>query len=538
MSEFEFLATPGHIGYYLSCRVTLLLLHKKATKENTLCFARFCMQTEPVTLAIGERKVRADIFEGHSYGIHEYDIPVEKAKLVYDGLITNKWKDPTDHIVTVESTFSQVERKYTGPNESYRENNFLARSPNGSHWIEFFNEGKQTVRSIYPSFMLDGLSMEQQAVRQNKVMAWMDIVLDETGINFHKVQDRIGNIIFQFPVTILRSQVHPITENNEYPLTFDWHLQGGTVPPTIIAVQSSEENSLVDQGARSYTGGPIQSIPVRMTDTSLRIRVFRNEPDLALYEWSCDCERITGIFAELGPEPSIIRKFVSEDGPAEVEMSFRNGAFNPLHYVEHGKAAMRKMNSKPSYRSFEAGQRSEALQYLRVLVQQTKSPEILLIDPYLGCDDILNILYFSREFNRPVRAIGDSGEDAENTQVMSGTLPASGAAASNAQKRMDRERMAFAALPKDSHLGMQLEFRMRIGGNGFPFHDRFLLFPGSAKDGVPAQTYSIGTSINSIGKQYHVVAAIEHPQEIIDMFNRLWGSLSDGKCLVFKPHKK
>ena len=67
---------------------------------------------------------------------------------------------------------------------------------------------------------------------------------------------------------------------------------------------------------------------------------------------------------------------------------------------------------------------------------------------------------------------------------------------------------------------------------GYSFHDRFLM--NVRKDEDRPQVWSLGTSINSLGKKHHIIQSVEHPQMLVDAFEELWEELSDPECLVWK----
>uniref|UniRef100_UPI001FC8859C VPA1262 family N-terminal domain-containing protein n=1 Tax=Burkholderia gladioli TaxID=28095 RepID=UPI001FC8859C len=79
--------------------------------------------------------------------------------------------------------------------------------------------------------------------------------------------------------------------------------------------------------------------------------------------------------------------------------------------------------------------------------------------------------------------------------------------------------------------GLTLEFRVREGGAGWPFHDRFLIFP-AAPGG--AMAWSLGTSINSVGQQHHILQKVPDGELIREAFLDLWNLLADSKYLVWK----
>jgi hypothetical protein len=78
---------------------------------------------------------------------------------------------------------------------------------------------------------------------------------------------------------------------------------------------------------------------------------------------------------------------------------------------------------------------------------------------------------------------------------------------------------------------LRLEYRGRTGPDGWAFHDRFLIFPG-APDGASA--WSLGTSVNSLGKAHHILQKVSNPALVAGAFEDLWATLSKPEHLIWK----
>jgi hypothetical protein len=84
---------------------------------------------------------------------------------------------------------------------------------------------------------------------------------------------------------------------------------------------------------------------------------------------------------------------------------------------------------------------------------------------------------------------------------------------------------------KSNLRGVRLEFRMRTGSTGWGFHDRFLIFPYADR---AALAWSLGTSINSLGRQHHILQRVDDGQRIRDAFTELWDVLDQPQDLIWK----
>lgn len=89
-------------------------------------------------------------------------------------------------------------------------------------------------------------------------------------------------------------------------------------------------------------------------------------------------------------------------------------------------------------------------------------------------------------------------------------------------------RLDFA---KGNCQGLSLEFRIRKGGAGWPFHDRFIIFP---KNDGAAIAWSLGTSVNSLGRQHHILQKVSNGELIANAFRDLWDKLDSAEYLVWR----
>lgn len=162
-----------------------------------------------------------------------------------------------------------------------------------------------------------------------------------------------------------------------------------------------------------------------------------------------------------------------------------------------------------------------ALTDIRTLINRDSRVErICLWDPYLSADDILSTLFYSEYYNVQMMAIS-SAHSAKLEKELT-------------QCEVDYDKWKTEQFDKfnssDSN-GINLEFRCQHGEFGFKFHDRFLIICYRDKR---CKVWSLGKSINAIGKEHHIFQLVEHSEYILDAFDRLWKQLSDEYCIVWK----
>lgn len=172
----------------------------------------------------------------------------------------------------------------------------------------------------------------------------------------------------------------------------------------------------------------------------------------------------------------------------------------------------------------KAGDHARAIHDIRTLLSQHSSNGAWLWDPYLSAKDILETLFFCPYSGAELRALSAL----KTFDDTCGDEPQVQATLSSEQQR-DGYRTVLEENAGDmQHLN--LEFRVRIGEPGWRFHDRFLIFPGAEH----VRAWSLGTSINSVGHEHHILQETSNPALIASAFEELWNELDGEQQRVWK----
>jgi hypothetical protein len=95
---------------------------------------------------------------------------------------------------------------------------------------------------------------------------------------------------------------------------------------------------------------------------------------------------------------------------------------------------------------------------------------------------------------------------------------------------VERQRAELDAT-QSNWRGLCLEYRVNRGPKGWRFHDRFPIFP---KTDQGALVWSLGTSVNSLGKGHHILQRVDNGQLVMDAFEDLWECLNEPEHLIWK----
>ena len=196
---------------------------------------------------------------------------------------------------------------------------------------------------------------------------------------------------------------------------------------------------------------------------------------------------------------------------------------------------------EPGQQSVE---RERALDDVRFLINRHGEEGVWLWDPYLTAEDVIDTLFYCRLFGADLRALTEGhippGEDGsaqprqsccDRLRALMPFLFAPGVAEPSASEKFAAKQRATLQGIKSNLLGLHLGYRIRTGSAGWGFHDRFLIFPAADR---AAQAWSLGTSVNGLGKQHHILQRVDDGQRIRDAFVELWDKLDQPEHLIWK----
>lgn len=523
MSEdFDILIQQGNIAFYQSCEITEIFLYRK---QDKLAFNFF-------TIVVFEEK----LFEGkeqknltcklipidgdHSLGIGRYRLSMEEITTKFRCLKNkNQWSHD-DLSVLHFPQLRYLPKQFIPVTEGVRLNKILKNNfHSGAYTLEFFDESKRDV-----SFLLkDGLIKKFNKLCE-EIKRYISIELSVA-------RDRIGNFIFQFPITLLDVEPKALPNWDGVDLKFAWHSLLSDIPDCLLQVESIYDKNYMGCMIHDYNKDSEQRINIGNLDQINHIKIWRKEPGLILYNYSGTFFR-EFVFAMsiVNPEPRI---FEVEGHITTVQVANRDrnqSKKTKVDYTIHISnnlydAGKRQLEESLSFKQYKQ-KASNALDDIRTLIKRYDENGVYLWDPFLTSSDILKTLFFSPTSNVPLRAIGAITDTVKTVYNRKG-------------KTIDDVVLEYRNQlenPQNNNLCLNLEFRVQHTIYGRGFHDRFLIFPG--KDGLDKpRVYSLGTSINSYGQNHHILQEVSYPQPVVDAFNELWEELDNKNCIVWKYPK-
>lgn len=544
MSDYELLSGTGNIGFYKSCEVTQYFLMNNTDKSIANFFILVAFEETDFTgrqhQFLGNR---IQFSPSLKIGIQQYRISLEEAKNNFELLVKdNKWNYDGDTKLK-NDTLRLLPKQYIPAKEGNTINNILKNNfDSGSYLIEFFDEKKTHLTDI-----LD----YNNRLKFEKIC---EQIKKEIPLDFSVLRDRVGNIVFQFPITILDANSKALSDWNGTKLFFAWHGRISTPPDCTINVFSEFDKNLMGSALVPYNKLKTQDVITGSLDLTTNIHVRRNNPDLVLSTFTGTYLRsFSTNMGIVNPEPRIFElneKLVTVQVSSHQKME--TGKQTPTYsrkinarlYSEE-KQSLERLLSFKQY-GIGSNQHSEAILDLRQLIQRNDGAGIYLWDPFLTPNDIFQTLYFSQTAHTPIKAIGAINKTVISVYGYKSKKPLTKWRAifnllfnietkekdENLIPKIISKYYSQFANPNNNNYALNLEFRCQHSIYGWQFHDRFLIFPPSTDK--PPKAYSLGTSINSYGNDHHILQELSHPQRVVDAFDELWNKLNTPECIVWK----
>jgi hypothetical protein len=503
--DFDILIKAGNVGFYQRCEVTEFFIYNKADQSILNLYTIGVFEEKPYKLK-AEQYITPKLLpidKINSLGIKRYWLSLKQARLMYQQAALGQLK--------------QLPRQFIPAIESARLNRVLKNNfHNGSHIVEFFDESKNKLEML---LNLNKIKVFNKLSDEVKAVLPIDLSL---------VRDRAGNIVFQFPLTVLKFGSSPVHNYRGVSLNFKWHHLAKTKSRCQIMVESKFDGNYLAAIVQTYNLQTQQTITPVNLDQPITVKIWRKTPALLIGYFHGTYFRSIGSNISIGShEP---RLFEANGIPHRLTVSskgMRGGDPDTIDYTAFINSTLydaqkNALEKTLAFKQYFKGDEEQALSDIRRLIQSNDRNGVYLWDPYLRAMDILNTLYFSPTAGTSLKTIGALPEYAKEVLDEQN---------STAKEIITAQQLLFES-PANNNYGLNLEFRLQHGMHGYKFHDRFLIFPGGKQD--KPKVYTLGVSVNSLGKSHHILSDVSHPQRVIDAFDELWEQLKHPDCLVWK----
>lgn len=530
LCDLDLLLKEGVIGLFDHFELIEIARYKDKIPEPTNIFTIAVAlengKAEPPK-TLNDRRIRLAGIKETSFGVFRSVVSADTLKLALrDYLSTRTWKPngvsiSVGNLVPISKQFVPPDGLTDVPLNRVLKNNFF----NGSYILELFDTEKDSTRDFFNS-----TSTLQHLSRK---------VSEIVPLGIAALSDRLGNIIIQIPVEAIRADFG--SSISGYTAEIAWHPK--IAEREVIVTGSTEyDKSMISCGLGNVKSGliPLYADPDYGVSQGF-IWDPENEVILAATGEQVFMKTIVLNMESIEHEPRLIPKNI-DDKDADVRVVLSHASRNSL-VGNDGKNSPTESIRKRVYeeelsvlieqRKFlqygaqplaGEGERRRALTDMRSLIASYGTNGVWLWDPFLAPQDILDTLFHNPTYNAPMRALGllKVPTDSDDADLVKDQL-------------RQAYNISLSRLSGNYH-GLNVEFRSAHGPAGWSFHDRFLIFPKSEDDN--AKVWSLGTSVNSLGKSHHILQQVEHAQLIADAFQSLWDAVDHSENLIWKWPQK
>ncbi len=520
--------TDGVLGFFRRAEVTEILAFTKGNAQPINVFTLIAVDEEeptgPTTSPqfLNEKRLSLPRLNGITFGVCRYERTIEHLLRAVERLARDHIWDLSGKAVLQEASMAQPPI-FVPPNSfqeipinSILKNNFW----NGSHVFEWADAEKRQINDLL--------------TEPQRLQMLSEAFTEYLPIRLATLSDRIGNIVVQVPVAILMARFSGARQGN-FILEIGWHPRA-TPRPLRTAVELEFDNMI--------TGYCSAAILNERTELSMppgsgshRATLWDEEHQLLLAATgpSAFIRSAHLNFQRIAPEPRIFSLPDGEGGGAPQRVAVHNsieslvgpansdgrGGWTEGRIYKSETARQAKERQFVQYLPKPGRQREEhdrALADIRNLIVRYGESGAWLWDPYLSALDIMKTLFFSPHHGADLRGLSARKTACEDDCVVV------------EDNYMSRQQAQFASFGGNLY-GLKLEFRARSGPAGWNFHDRFLIFPQKRKG---ALAWSLGTSVNSLGKAHHILQRVDDGQIVMDAFDELWRALKAPEHLVWR----
>ncbi|MFU2077993.1 VPA1262 family N-terminal domain-containing protein [Avibacterium endocarditidis] len=369
-------------------------------------------------------------------------------------------------------------------------NNFFG----GSHLFEWFDETKEYVQGLMENHLaLMELSEELQEYLPIKI-----------GIH----SDRLGNFIIQIPCSSVAFQIKR-RDKESHQLISNLSINPSIESLSLTGIFWRENNGSITDFQKFPLALGENLIPFKQINGTGYYTIWDEDkqiicsggiirPYMEIMNFSIGVQETNQRVFNLpnGQEQRInISVRASQSQIGRVSKDYRDWVANRLIKFEK-----KELHESLKLRQFKQNMREEALAFIRELIRRYGTNGVYLWDPYLSAEDLLETMFFSPYVDTPIKVLTGLKNFKEHNI-----------------KTSYKNELEQAIIEKG---WLNLIFLSADKSKAGDFHDRFIIFPRNQDN--PARAWSLGTSVNSLGKSYHIIQEVEDGQIIADAFEEMW----------------
>ena len=366
------------------------------------------------------------------------------------------------------------------------------------------------------------------------------------GFNLESLFDRIGNIVCKIPMDIIRHK--PVKLSPERGIAGRFILENSCTEPLecVLQIILESDHTIIETRVEEMVfseKGEIREYSIDPNRYSNRIILSNKKSGIIYYSAVRDYSFGSNYYAMITPpqfgiQSSLKRIIVIDGQDKEIELTNIAGLGEVSIEKEIFEIEKRQHKWMTEYeykhhffRSFVVGQENEAIQTVIDICNDRDLfwdlEEVWLVDPYLSADDILKTVVYCGKYGISIKCLTHIAAINGNRETRTETTTEGESLFETIVSRYNGILKNALGKQKD----LKLEYRTVAGMTGISFHDRYLIL----KCGLnKSRAWSLGISVNSLGKSHHIIQIVQSPMDVIDTIDTIWNQSLREECLIFK----
>jgi hypothetical protein len=508
------LIQPGIVGNFTHCELTEIFANVEGVSGPQNVFSIAVMEERDVAASprlMNPKRLLLQGLRGWSFGLCRTVITVpefERSLASFDA--TGAWS-PAGSVLTTgalcqaDPQFVPADWTDSTPLNKVLKNNFWS----GSHILEWADSEKRLFEPFFE--------------RASLLKELTEILSSFVPVDLAAVSDRLGNILVQVPVRVLIASCEATRDHSDFRIQVAW--RPGAARRPVRATMMAE----YDGSVTGFTTAVVENEPVKLSlpgDTGAPRMFLLDEGHDVLVgaTGSLYWFNQVGLTAHpVGRQEPRTFSYVDRAGQMQSRRIALRGPKQDMLVGEPRKDPNGGFTQKRLYRYdtervlnerlFEQyglpgrdvdAEHARAIADLHHLIAVHGEEGAWLWDPYLDAIDIMETLFHSPHGGAELRAMSNGANRCNGLSM---------------QDHIVFEGQVLSAI-MGNFLGLCLEYRIPYQVQSSEFHDRFLILP-KRQGGHLA--WSLGTSINSLGRAHHILQRVDDGQRVSDAFQDLWG---------------
>lgn len=372
-------------------------------------------------------------------------------------------------------------------------------------------------------------------------------VLHRCKLNYRldQLTDRIGNVVCKFEIETLKVTPKRL---GAYGMVYSYELSPYIKHSVNLHFHVEQEHdrllyTYTDEDVCLEPGESIEKgVDANQCRTTMTITDLKT--DLVLFRASADQSLYSGYRGQITPGTIVAsptreyRTVMLDKVEYHIPMSGVSMAGRLEYLVEMTGAGERQQDweyaffkKQKFFNVYTSGEHEQAILDIRSIINGRllwDLQEIKIIDPYLAPKDILNTAAFCEKQGIRVRCITNLHTISRNRDAKADVL----------SKECDSDEYnkilkSFRKQLEDglgTNTDLRLSFRTVHGNSGCSFHDRYLILKFKINK---TRVWSLGTSINSVGRSHHIIQIVEVPTLIDAFFDDIWEQTEKRECIIY-----